>query len=261
MMSALHDGPNLPQQQLSTNGTESKLLSEIKAQVFQGPYQGLGERHHVTTGAKAGIDCFDLHDPECLSPLLDHYCKMKYPNDDRRAAVSMWSQWYFGLLLSPMLVMGAWGEVVLPFQAGFVSMKSDDVNCPVGFDLTDRHVRQTVTDSAAPCPWAHFDDLISMHLSPLITSLSTSSKVSPKVFWSNVGVVIAYVEKHVLKDSRISLVPLISDAKRPDGMRNPLANPYSAKQSEDGSLSRRVCCLRYLLTSVEICPTCPLAKL
>ncbi|MEQ8392685.1 MAG: siderophore-iron reductase FhuF [Thalassospira sp.] len=261
MMSAPQHSPNITRHPSTPDETDTKLLSEIKLNLSQGPYQGVGERHRITSGALGGIDCFDLHDPQCLSRLLDHYCQAKYPNDDRRAAISMWSQWYFGLLLSPLLVLAAAGEVILPFEARFISLKSDDSNCPTGFDLVDRRVRQTVQHPLAPDPWTHFHDLITNHLEPLIASLSTASKVSPKVFWSNIGVVIAYVEKSVLKEHRISLTPLITDAKGPDGMRNPLANPYSTKQSEDGSLSRRVCCLRYLLTSVDICSTCPLAKI
>ncbi len=136
-----------------------------------------------------------------------------------------------------MLVMGAAGEVALPFQAGFINLKADDTNCPTGSELREKRVHQTKIHPVVPDPWVHFDDLITAHLEPLIASLSASSKVSPKVFWSNVGVVIAYVEKSVLKDNRISLTPLINDAKHPDGTRNPLANPYSNKQSEDRSLS------------------------
>ncbi|WP_417519554.1 MULTISPECIES: siderophore-iron reductase FhuF [Pseudomonadota] len=261
MMPTPQHGPNITRHPSTSDETDTKLLSEIKINLSQGTYQGVGERHRITSGALDGIDCFDLHDPARLSLLLDHYCQAKYPNDDRRAAISMWSQWYFGLLLSPLLVMGAAGEVLLPFEAGFINLKSDDTNCPTGFDLVDRRVRQTVQHPLAPDPWIHFHDLITNHLRPLIASLSTASKVSPKVFWSNVGVVIAHVENSVLKEHRISLTPLITDVKGPDGMRNPLANPYSTKQSEGGSLSRRVCCLRYLLTSVDICSTCPLAKI
>ncbi|WP_288351321.1 siderophore-iron reductase FhuF [uncultured Thalassospira sp.] len=260
---------SLPLQNGSENNTSSSIgdalvtraLSNIKTDLFQGPYQGLGDRHYILAAQSNGIDCFALHDPECLAPILDHYCRAKYPDDDRRAAISMWSQWYFGIFLSPLLVMAAAGEVVLPFQPGFISLKTDDNQCPTGFDIRDWQLSDMKDQSAAPDPWTHIESLIAGHLEPMVASLAASSKVSPKVFWSNISVVVSYVEKHVLKNTRISLAPLISDAKRPDGNRNPMANPYSTKQSEDGSPSRRVCCLRYLLTSVDICPTCPLAKL
>ncbi len=261
MMNALQNGSEKDASPAIGNSPTTRSLSEIKTDLFQGPYQGLGDRHQILTTHSGGIDCFALHEPDCLAPLLDHYCQAKYPQDDRRAAISMWSQWYFGILLSPVLVLAAAGEAVITFQPNFISLKTDDNQCPAGFDIHDRHVHEMKEKSIPPDPWAHLECLIDGHLEPMVASLAASSKVSPKVFWSNIGVVVAYVEKHVLKNTRVSLAPLINDAKRPDGNRNPMATPYSTKQSDDGTPSRRVCCLRYLLTSVDICPSCPLAKL
>lgn len=261
MMNAIQNNPDSNATPSMGNAPITRSLAAIKSDLFQGPYQGLGDRHQVMTTQSNGIDCFALHDPDCLGPILDHYCRAKYPEDDRRAAISMWSQWYFGILLSPVLVLAAAGEAVLPLQPDFIRLKTDENQCPTGFEIRDWQVQELKDQATVPDPWVHLERLIDGHLEPMVASLAASSKVSPKVFWSNIGVVISYVEKHVLKSTRISLLPLINDPKRPDGNRNSMANPYSTKQSEDGNPSRRVCCLRYLLTAVDICPTCPLAKL
>lgn len=250
---------------LQTGRSTGVWVSELYQSVLRTRFPAIGQSHKVLTHtdaliAQTGTDLTHLHSPEILAPILDRYCQNTYPGNDRRAAISMWSQWYFGMLLTPVMTLISMTGTDFPIGSDRIYLHVNEKGCPVGFDLFDRYLEHPVMPPENTA-WHLHTPLITEHLDPLIAALANCSKAAPKLFWANVGVIVAYVEKHILKGQGISLVPLVTDAKMPDGSRNLLRDPYSSKLSSDGSPARRICCLRYMLDAVEMCPTCPLEKL
>lgn len=213
-------------------------------------------------GADGFLRSADLLRPPVLDGVLERF-GAAYPGADRRAIVSLWSQWYFGTLLVPataaMLLLGR----ALPLAIDRVRFRLDtEGHHPVGIRLAG---------SCDPAPgadaFALFDDLLWSHLEPLVQALSHSGRVSTRLLWSNAG---GYVEWAV---RQVEIRPdgaeggaagerLLAAKCWPDGRPNPLCQPVRYA-CEDGApvRRRRVCCLRYLLPGVAGCAeVCPLAK-
>jgi ferric iron reductase protein FhuF len=237
---------------------QNTLLSALHQQVFTGDRASLGQRLTFKPSGDM-IDISTLHHREKIDPIVTAYCQSNYPKNDRRAAISMWSQWYFSLLLPDIMVLLHHGQCRLHFQSGDFALICDEKFRPNRFVLGDYPVLPTSASPRGHKAWAPYLGLIDHHLSPLITALASVSGTSPKVFWMNAAVVIAYLAKTTLSPEK-GLTALIADKQRPDGNRNLLCAPYASPKQADTPCKRRICCLRYMLDNVDECSTCPLVK-
>lgn len=223
--------------------------------LFHGHAAHLGERFAITPDSDKGRSCSDLTDPASLKQLLDFYAQTSFPADDARSSVSYWSQWYFGLLLPPLILLAGAARSQLPASLANLRLALDASGQPQGFELTDPYVAPALD---ADTPFDRLAPLIDGHLSPLVFSLSARSGVSAKVFWMNAAVVIDYTHEVLWSGSQdIDLKAITGSPKKPDGNRNPLFSPYRPSGSE-ATRTRRVCCLRYGLEGVARCQDCSL---
>jgi ferric iron reductase protein FhuF len=94
-------------------------------------------------------------------------------------------------------------------------------------------------------------------------SLATRADLTAQRFIAWLGQLQKRSEQpHLLLDGE----RLLSSAQRPDGSRNPLYAPirYVDIEHADGQVrpwrQRRMCCIRYVLPGVELCPNCPRLK-
>lgn len=210
----------------------------------------------------AFLPASDLLQPSALADVLERFSAV-YPDADRRAVVSLWSQWYFGTLLVPAtaaaLVLGR----VLPLGIDRVRFRLDpERHHPVGVRLAR---------AGDPAPdgdvFALFHDLVWGHLEPVVQALSCSGRVSGRLLWSNAG---GYVEWAVRQlegrpDGAAASAAgdrLLAAQSWPDGRPNPLFQPVRYVCGAGAPVRRRrVCCLRYLLPGGTGCgDACPLIK-
>ena len=222
--------------------------------LFHGPTAHLADRMTVCADSCDGMSCADLTDPGVIKQLLDAYAAARYPGDDTRAAASFWSQWYFGFLIPPLLLLSMAAEAEVPARLSSLRLVLDAQGQPERFILSAPFVKacdtkENVFDCLSP--------LIDGHLSPLVFSLAARSGVSAKVFWMNAAVVIDYTYDMFMEAEGPNLKLVTTEPKRPDGSRNPLYGPYRPSSSE-ATRTRRVCCLRYGLCGVDRCPDCSL---
>ena len=229
-------------------------LNDYMDGLFHGPAAHLAQHFAVQPEAGTGISCAELTDPGSLKHLLDAYAYARFRGNDVRSVVSFWSQWYFGFLLPPLLLLANAAQSQVPSNLSSLRLTMNKNGRPDRFQLTDPTV-----PAAEDCGdvFGRLMPLIDDHLAPLVFSLSARSGVSAKVFWMNAAVVLDYTH-HVLLDRKgFDLTQITNSPLKPDGQRNPLFSPYRPSGSE-ATRTRRICCLRYRLDDVERCLDCSL---
>ncbi|MWJ28021.1 siderophore-iron reductase FhuF [Halomonas sp. ZH2S] len=190
---------------------------------------------------------------------------------DIRGVASLWSKWYFNALLLPALLSNLLLERQLPLTMGRVSLELDSHAKPLrlhfchdGLPLTKVRLER-------------FDALLA-HLSGVVNALAAVSGASPRVFWSNIGNTFEHVvgvieaHPHAWPDCTLTARELLDTprhtATHPEkahlaqGHKNPLYHPVRYITTQDESTPRRIrrlCCLRYLLPSLDYCGNCPIS--
>ncbi|MCW4116163.1 siderophore-iron reductase FhuF [Aurantimonas sp. MSK8Z-1] len=231
-------------------------LVTLAGTIFVGERQHLADWFQVGVPPPGAIACVSLGEEAVLLPLLEVYRGQTYPADDGRAAASLWSQWYFGLLLSPLLLLSAAAGCEGLGAAADIAMVPHATGRPERFVLTRT---QSLPSAVEPAAWRRHAALIDGHLAPLIDALARAADLAPRLLWSNAAVAIDFVGSMLTGTGAAQIADLCQAPCRPDGARNPLHRPFGARQEAAGERLRRICCLRYRLEGVERCGTCPVA--
>lgn len=204
----------------------------------------------------------DLLRPHVFDSVIARF-GAQYPGGDRRAVVSLWSQWYFSTLLIPSVAAILLLDRILPLPIDGVGVVLDEEkHHPVAFRLP-----HSGHAAPRPDPFERFHALVRCHLAPLITAISRSSGLSPRLLWSNAGGYFEWTVRELA--SRDPATEAAAAGERflqsrawPDGWRNPLFEPVRYVDEEGERVCRRrICCLRYLLPGMNGCGNlCPLAR-
>lgn len=212
-----------------------------------------------TAAAAPALACEDLLDRDgftvSVAPFLD-----RQPGVDRRAALSVWSMYYFSHLAIGPVVLWLMFRHAVPLAPGNLGLRLDAE--------TGLPERVVVREPAAfvPANTVHeaFGPLVFEHAAPLVARFAQDG-LSPRLLWSNLAVYIEWIVREL--GSRIDGdlaregMALLDDAQWPDGRPNPLHGLLGRSAAGDGAefTRRRVCCLRYLLPGMPGCGMiCPL---
>ncbi len=206
--------------------------------------------------ARESVSGRDLLDG-AAEPLMERFAGL-YPDSDRRALVSMWSQWHFGALVIPATVAILLSDRDLPLDLGRIAIVPQEAG------LTSAIV---IPDEGAPrcADGDPFERLFEGHVAPLVTLLAGQFRVSPRLLWANAAAIFEWTLQQVPAEI---VDPLVLAAARlrlerrlePGGQRNLMhdAVRYPVEQGEPVR-RRKLCCLRYLLAGVADCRSlCPL---
>lgn len=196
-----------------------------------------------------------------------------------KALHSLWGQWYFGLLVPPMLewIINAPHSLARPLEQieqidiapEHFYLKPHDSGRVAGFEFqltpTPRDkVARVKTTVLTPSSERQLIQWIQSHLVPSVERLTGLSPTPAKLYWSHLGYLIHwYLGEMALPNIEFErLKALLFNTKAfDDGEANPLYNsinllPASATHADN---IRRVCCLRYQLANSHRCGDCPLA--
>ena len=215
---------------------------------------------------REAISGVEFLQPQTLSALMARF-RPHFAAADQRGLASIWANQYFMRLFPPVISAALLLDQRMPLQLEQLSIIVDSEGLPLVFKLP------------GPCeplpspqnPFERFAHLLDDNLQPFIQALCAHTGVSAKVLWSNAG---NYFEAWLGQLQKRSDQPqllldgerLLSTAQRPDGSRNPLYAPirYIDIEHADGQVrpwrQRRMCCIRYVLPGVELCPNCPRLK-
>ncbi|MEL4272156.1 siderophore-iron reductase FhuF [Shewanella xiamenensis] len=208
--------------------------------------------------------------------LLSHSCNSK-------ALHSLWGQWYFGLLVPPMLewiinaphsLAGTIEQIeLIDIAPEHFYLRPHDSGIVAGFEF---QLTPTPRDKAAivkagivkttvltPTRERRLVQWIQSHLTPSVERLTSLSPTPAKLYWSHLGYLIHwYLGEMALPDIEFEqLKTLLFNTKSfEDGEVNPLFNSINLlpASAADADNIRRVCCLRYQLTNSHRCADCPL---
>lgn len=199
--------------------------------------------------------------PTELSSLLAVYSDHIYRNQptqprENKPLISLWAQWYIGLLVPPLML-------ALLTEKSALSLSSD--NFHVEFHETGRaacfwiDVEPDLRISQKPTI-DRMDDLVIQALMPVVQALEATGDINGKLIWSNTGYLINWYlgeMKTLLGEEQVNeLRQRCFFAKTlGDGQDNPL---WRTVVLRDGLLVRRTCCQRYRLPDVQQCGDCTL---
>ncbi|MEJ6521345.1 siderophore-iron reductase FhuF [Shewanella bicestrii] len=204
-----------------------------------------------------------------------------------KALHSLWGQWYFGLLVPPMLewIINAPHSLAstieqieqieqLDIAPEHFYLRPHDSGRVAGFEFqltpTPRDkvaiVKAAIvkTTVLTPTRERRLIKWIQSHLIPSVERLTSLSPTPAKLYWSHLGYLIHwYLGEMALPEIEFEqLKALLFNTKSfDDGEVNPLYNsinllPALATHSDN---IRRVCCLRHQLANSHRCGDCPLA--
>lgn len=210
-------------------------------------------------GGIGTIRCRDLCNPAEFEITINRYAA-PFPGADRRAAVSVWTMYYFShLIVSPLVFWVVDGRILALGAVDLNARLDPETILPAGFVLRDAAYRDPATSV--------FDAMggaVNGHARPLIEAISAQAGVSPRLLWSNVAVYTDWIIREmcsVMPERRAATLPLLDSKDWPDGTPNPLAGWIRQGTAPDGTFctQRRVCCLRYILPGVPGCgAVCPI---
>ena len=196
-----------------------------------------------------------------------------------KALHSLWGQWYFGLLVPPMLewIINAPHSLastieqieLIDIAPEHFYLHPHDSGRVAGFEfqLTPTpKVKAAIVKTTVLTPHRERQLIqwIQSHLIPNVERLTSLSPTPAKLYWSHLGYLIHwYLGEMALPEIEFEhLKALLFNTKSfENGEVNPLYNsinllPASASHADN---IRRVCCLRYQLTNSHRCGDCPLA--
>ena len=266
---AAAEAPNLPataDRATSTDtSVEGEMLSEL-ATLFSGDLARYRNVFVVADDPREAISGAQFLQPQTLSTLMARF-RPQFATADQRGLASIWANQYFMRLFPPVISAALLLDQRMPLRIEQLAIIVDGEGLPLAFKLP------------GPCeplppphnPFERFAHLLDDNLQPFIQALCAHTGVSAKVLWSNAG---NYFEAWLGQLQKRSEQPellldgqrLLSAAQGPDGSRNPLYAPirYIDIEHADGQVrpwrQRRLCCIRFVLPGVELCPNCPRLK-
>ncbi len=204
-----------------------------------------------------GFSAADLCAPDTAAALLEPFLRL-HEGGDRAAVISMWSQWYFALLLAPwtrIALLHGWRLPMDPRDIRFSQGAESAV--PEKFILADRGGK--IADGIA-MPTL-LGQLMETHVLPVCRTFSLMAGIRPGLFWNNAAIRVAHgIDMAAEQGANTVAARAFLDTKTlADGAPNRLYKPVHLVEHDAGpKIIRRLCCLRYKLSGLEYCPSCPL---
>lgn len=240
------------------------MISTLFARFRAGPLPWVADQLQLLTPEVRDVLPVSLltHEAGCAS-MLSRYLQIHAGDtnqiEQRRARISMWSQWYFANLLPAWVIVSLSHNWQLPIRPDrlFISLQQQGLPGQLYF----QGEAQAFTPDTN-LPLARFTSLIEQHLRPVCQALAALSDMKPGIYWGNAAVRLHWgIEQAALLNADTTDgLALINARTLSDGGKNPLFQPLRAEHPDnpDSPLFRRQCCLRYRLADHAMCSSCPL---
>lgn len=180
-----------------------------------------------------------------------------YSGGDRRALVSMWTQWHFGLLIVPATAAILMLDRDLPLALDEIAIVLHESGRPDAFVLAELGPPNRAGAR-------RFARLFDGHVGPLAANLAARFHVSPRLIWSNAAAIFEWALQQVpdgagQEEARAEARDCLERRLDPAGQRNPMFDQVRYPLVAGEPVRRRkLCCLRYLLPGVADCGSlCP----
>ncbi|UNC51728.1 siderophore-iron reductase FhuF [Enterobacter huaxiensis] len=196
-----------------------------------------------------------------LQTLLATYSDHIYRNQpslarENKPLLSLWAQWYIGLMVPPIMLALLTQDTVLDLAPEHFHVEFHETGRAACFWIDVHEDRSAGPLSAQE----RMERLVTRALIPVVNALEASGEINGKLIWSNTGYLIHWYlteMKPLLGDETVdALRQSCFFAKQlSDGRDNPL---FRTVVPREGLLVRRTCCQRYRLPDVQQCGDCTL---
>jgi ferric iron reductase protein FhuF len=198
----------------------------------------------------------DLLDGDTVERLMARFAA-SHRGGDRRALVSMWTQWHFGLLIVPATAAILMLDRDLPLALDEIGIVPHETGRPDAFVLAELGTPHRTGEQ-------RFARLFDGHVALLVAGLAARFRVSPRLLWSNAAAIFEWALQQVpdgagQAEARTEARDLLERRLDSAGQRNPMFDQVRYPLEAGEPVRRRkLCCLRYLLPGVADCGSlCP----
>lgn len=199
--------------------------------------------------------------PNALRSLLAIYSDHIYRNNptqvrESKPLISLWAQWYIGLLVPPLLLALLTEDIAIEVNPERFHVEFHETGRAACFWIEVRQDRFATHLPAAD----RLESLITNALMPVVCALEATGEINAKLIWNNTGYLINWYlgeMKSLLGDTLVETLRqrCFFEQQLSNGQDNPL---WRTVVSHDGLLVRRTCCQRYRLPDVKHCGDCTL---
>ena len=200
----------------------------------------------------------DLLDRNVSDNLLARFSEV-HAGGDRRAVVSMWTQWHFGALIIPTTAAMLLLDRDLQVDLERISLAVDDKGKTAAIILPSEEIPEISVSEGC------FSRVFQNHVDPLIRHFAAQFKVSPRLLWNNATDIfewaldqaeaIGTIQSGALHEGRSLLCSRLGSNGQPNPMYGLVRH---VKQGDVTVRQRKLCCLRYFLPDLACCGSiCP----
>ncbi|MCC8378236.1 siderophore-iron reductase FhuF [Xenorhabdus sp. PB30.3] len=190
--------------------------------------------------------------------LMQRYHNEYYANSDQKpnnkGLYSLWAQWYFGLVVPPMMLMLLEYPQAADADYNLFQVEFHESGRPnmVYYQLTWMDEPLSLLE--------RYYALLDRHIIPVCEKIESYKGINGRLLWNNIGYVMYWYLsnfKERMSDEQYQILVnnLFFEAKLPDGRDNPL---YRTVILRNNIIQRRCCCQRNKLPGVGNCRDCPL---
>ncbi|ESS57924.1 siderophore-iron reductase FhuF [Enterobacter cloacae S611] len=199
--------------------------------------------------------------PTALSSLIATYSDHIYRNNptqprESKPLLSLWAQWYLGLMVPPLLLTLLTQKNALDLDPDNFHVEFHESGRAACFwiDVQQDHSLTLKNDAE------RIAALVTQSIQPVIKALEATGDINGKLIWSNTGYLINWYLGEMMPligEARLAALRQICffEKSLADGSDNPL---WRTVVLRDGALVRRTCCQRYRLPDVQQCGDCTL---
>lgn len=201
--------------------------------------------------------------PDHLQSLRTTYTNHIYQKQptlpyEGKPLLSLWAQWYLGLMVPPLLVALLTQKIALDLSPEHLHVEFHETGRAACFWMDVERDEALTAQGDIP----RIEALIVRAMAPVVAALEATGEINGKLIWSNTGYLINWClgeMKPLLGDERVTALRQFCffEKQLSSGNDNPL---WRTVVTRDGALVRRTCCQRYRLPNVQQCGDCTLKK-
>ncbi len=198
---------------------------------------------------------------DAFTALAQRYSDHLYRNHtdvtpEAKPVQSLWAQWYFGLLVPPLMLALLQASRALDCSPQHIRVEFHENGHPCAFWI-DAQEDEEARYFNAP---QRIDRLIQQHLIPVVTGITQHGDINARLIWNNMGFSFHWFLGELKNQLEASVVlqleqTLFFTRNLRDGSDNPL---YRTMLPHNGQMVRRSCCQRYRIPDVAQCGNCTL---
>ncbi|MEB5923689.1 siderophore-iron reductase FhuF [Franconibacter daqui] len=199
--------------------------------------------------------------PTRLASLMAIYSDHIYRNHltqprEAKPLVSLWAQWYLGLLAPPLMLALLTQPQAIAVTPSHIHVEFHETGRAACFWLNVQEDHLASALSARE----RIEKLVTECLQPVVKALEATGDINARLIWSNTGYLINWCLgewKGFLGEEMVNALrkACFFEKQLRNGQDNPL---YRTVVLREGLLVRRTCCQRYRLPDVQQCGDCTL---